>query len=419
VVSEDAVSEDGLCEHGVLAPACARCNPALAAVYQAKGDWCTEHGLALSFCPIHHPETGGRPPGDVSSDGAPADGTKVRFKTAEVAGRAGLVFVQAEARTDEGGLEALATIAWDASRVALVSARAPGVVRELRVDVGTRVRSGEVLAVLDSAQVGGERAAIEAARARLTLEDLDLARLEQVGPGGGVSSAEIDRARAERDAARAELAAAESALGMVGAGAGSAGRYTLAAPLSGVVTRREAVVGGHVEGSAVLFEVVDPSTVWVDIEVPEADLGRVAVGQPIVFTAPVLGERIFLGTISSMAPSIDPARRTVRARAALDNGDGVLRANLYGVVRIATPDTAAVAIPAAALQRAKGVDLVFVRLADDLFEARRVVVAARQGATVVLRRGVAPGETVVTEGSFLLKTETLKDSIGAGCCDVE
>jgi cobalt-zinc-cadmium efflux system membrane fusion protein len=169
----------------------------------------------------------------------------------------------------------------------------------------------------------------------------------------------------------------------------------------------------------VLFEVVDPSTVWVDIEVPEADLGRVAVGQPIVFTAPVLGERIFLGTISSMAPSIDPARRTVRARAALDNGDGVLRANLYGVVRIATPDTAAVAIPAAALQRAKGVDLVFVRLADDLFEARRVVVAARQGATVVLRRGVAPGETVVTEGSFLLKTETLKDSIGAGCCDVE
>ncbi len=45
--------------------------------------------------------------------------------------------------------------------------------------------------------------------------------------------------------------------------------------------------------------------------------------------------------------------------------------------------------------------------------------AARQGGTVVVRGGVLPGETVVTEGSFLLKTETLKDSIGAGCCDVE
>ncbi|GDX83429.1 hypothetical protein LBMAG42_52400 [Deltaproteobacteria bacterium] len=74
---------------------------------------------------------------------------------------------------------------------------------------------------------------------------------------------------------------------------------------------------------------------------------------------------------------------------------------------------------AAALERAKGKEMVFVRLEEGLYEARRVEVAARQGATVVLRSGVAPGEDVVTEGSFLLKTETLKDSIGAGCCDVE
>jgi cobalt-zinc-cadmium efflux system membrane fusion protein len=413
------VSEDGLCEHGVLAPACPKCNPALAAVYLAKGDLCAEHGLPMSFCPIHHPEKGGRPSADVSTDEAPADGTKVRFKSAQVAERAGLVLAKAEARADEGGLEALATIAWDATRVALVSARSPGVVRELKVDVGSRVKRGQALAVLDSAQVGGERAAIEAARAKLALEELDLARLENLGPDGSVAPAEFDRARAERDAARAELAAAEAALGMVGAGEGTAGRYTLAAPLSGVVTRREAVVGGHVEDSAVLFEVVDPSAVWADIDVPEADLGRVAVGQRVVFAADVLGPRAFAGTIDSIAPAIDPSRRTVLARASLANPDGALRANLYGTVRIATPDTAAVALPAAALQRAKGKDLVFVRLADDLYEARRVEVAARQGDTVVLREGVAPGEDVVTEGSFMLKTETLEDSIGAGCCDVE
>jgi cobalt-zinc-cadmium efflux system membrane fusion protein len=413
------VSADALCEHGVLAPACPKCNPALAAVYQAKGDWCPDHGLPMSFCPIHHPEKGGRPAADVSRDEAPADGTKVRFKSPEIAARAGIVVAKAEARADEGGLAALATISWDATRVALVSARAPGVVRELKVDVGSRVRRGEPLAALDSAEVGGERAAIDAARARLALEEAELARRAGLGPAGAISVAEIDRARAERDAARAELRAAEAALGMVGAGEGTAGRYTLAAPLSGVITRRVAVVGGHVEGSAVLFEVVDTSAVWADIEVPEGDLAHVAVGQRVSFRADVLGGRTVDGTIASIAPAIDPAKRTVLARAALSNPDGVLRANLFGAVRIATPDAAAVSVPAAALQRAKGKELVFVRLADDLYEARRVEVVTRQGDTVVLRKGVAPGEAVVTEGSFLLKTETLKDSIGAGCCDVE
>ncbi|MES2639613.1 MAG: efflux RND transporter periplasmic adaptor subunit [Myxococcota bacterium] len=413
------VSEDALCEHGVLAPVCPKCNPALAAVFQAKGDWCPEHGFPMSFCPIHHPEKGGRPSTDVSTDDAPADGTKVRFKSPEVAQRAGLGVAEAEARADEGGFVALATIAWEATRVALVSARAPGVVAELRVDVGSTVRRGQVLAALDSAEVGGGRASIDVARAHVSLAEAELARREGLGPAGAISVAEIDRTRAERDAARAELRSAEAALGMVGAGEGTAGRYTLSAPLSGVVTRREAVVGGHVEGSAVLFEVVDPSSVWADIEVPEADLARVAVGRRVVFSAEMLGDRTFEGTIASIAPAIDPAKRTVLARAALLNPDGLLRANLFGQVRIATPDTAAVAVPAAALQRAKGKDLVFVRLEEGLYEARRVEVAARQGETVVLRRGVAPGEDVVTDGSFLLKTETLKDSIGAGCCDVE
>lgn len=413
------VSEDGLCEHAVLAPACPKCNPALAAVYQAKGDWCPEHGFPLSFCPVHHPEKGGRPSRDVSPDDAPADGTKVRFKSPDVARRAGLVVAKAEAREGEGGLEALATIAWEATRVALVSARAPGVVTALRVDVGTSVRRGQVLAELDSAEVGGGRASVDAARARLALAEASLARLESLGPAGSITAAEVDRSRAERDAARAELRSAEAGLGMVGAGEGTAGRYTLQAPLSGVVTRREAVVGGHVEGSAVLFEVVDPSSVWADIEVPEADVARVAVGQRVVFGADLLGDRVFIGAIGSIAPVIDPLKRTVLARASLPNPEGLLRANLFGQVRIATPDTAVVAVPAAALQRAKGRDLVFVRLEEGLYEARRVEVAARQGDTVVLRRGVAPGEDVVTEGSFLLKTETLKDSIGAGCCDVE
>ena len=75
------------------------------------------------------------------------------------------------------------------------------------------------------------------------------------------------------------------------------------------------------------------------------------------------------------------------------------------------------AVPRAAVQLANGAELVFVRLSDTLYETRRVETGARSQGWVEIRRGVEPGEDVVTVGSFLLKTETLKGSIGAGCCE--
>ena len=78
---------------------------------------------------------------------------------------------------------------------------------------------------------------------------------------------------------------------------------------------------------------------------------------------------------------------------------------------------ASVMVPRLAVQRAKDVRLVFIRIADDEFEARRVQTGAIEGDLIEVKKGVRPGEVVVTTGSFLLKTETLKDSIGAGCCE--
>src|SRR5690349_15458438 len=87
-----AAAADGeICkEHGVLESICTKCNPKLIPVFQAKGDWCPEHGFPESVCPICHPERGGRPAADVGTDGAPADGTKVRLKATDTARIAGI-----------------------------------------------------------------------------------------------------------------------------------------------------------------------------------------------------------------------------------------------------------------------------------------------------------------------------------------
>jgi len=413
---------EGMCsEHGVLEAVCPKCNPALATVFQAKGDWCAEHGFPESFCPICHPELGGRPAVDVSTkpgDGAPADGTKVRFKTRETARLAGIETVAATEALREAGVTAVVRVVYDASKLASVSAPAPGIVSGVRADVGARVRRGDPLATIQSATVGAGRAQEEAARSRVAAANVSLERQRDLLAAGVTSVREVQEAEQALSSANAELAALESQLGMVGGG--SAGTYALVAPLSGEVTRRDVSIGMSVEGGAPLFEIVDASTMWAEVDVAERDLPLVAVANKVTIVLDTFPDRTFEGTIAYIAPTVSVETRTALARVELDNADRVLRGNMYGTARIAVTNARpTVTVPAAAVQNAKGVNLVFVRLAEDEFEARRVVVASRQGDEVRLAEGVVPGEVVVTSGSFMLKTETLKDSIGAGCCDVE
>jgi cobalt-zinc-cadmium efflux system membrane fusion protein len=110
----------------------------------------------------------------------------------------------------------------------------------------------------------------------------------------------------------------------------------------------------------------------------------------------------------------------VLGRAPLDNPRGALRANMFARARIDVGgDRSAVVVPTSAVQRARSATIVFVKLADDQYETRRVTVGSTDGQTTTLLKGIAPGEEVVTTGSFLLKTETLKESIGAGCCEAD
>ncbi|HEU4535222.1 MAG TPA: efflux RND transporter periplasmic adaptor subunit, partial [Polyangiaceae bacterium] len=142
-------AEGAMCaEHGVLEAVCTKCNPKLIPVFRAKGDWCAEHGFPESFCPTCHPERGGKPAKSVAGDDAPADGTKVKLKTEDVARWAGIRTVPAVAAPEGRVVSATVQIAYDATRVAEVNARSAGVVRKLLVDVGARVEAGAALAVL-------------------------------------------------------------------------------------------------------------------------------------------------------------------------------------------------------------------------------------------------------------------------------
>lgn len=417
-----ASADGAVCrEHGVLEAVCTKCNPALVPVFKAKGDWCEEHGFPESFCPICHPEREGRPAADVASSGdGPADGTTVRFRTRDTARLAGLRFATALERSTTRDVNATARIVYDAARVAQVNPRMPGVVRAIRADVGATVRAGAPLAIIESAGVGVEQSRLQAARMRLEVADANYLRVESLRNEGISPERDLLAARREREDARAEVRSSQASLGMVGASPDGSAQYTMTSPISGVVTQRHATIGRLIDSENIVFEIVDPSAMWVELDVPESDLPLVAVGQAVTMTLDSLPGREFIGALSYVAPAVDPRTRTAVARLPLSNADGALRANVFGRGRIAVTDArAAVLVPRSAVQRARGVNLVFLRIAEDTFEARRVTVGAATGDLLSVSGRVQAGDEVVTDGSFLLKTETLKESIGAGCCEVD
>jgi membrane fusion protein, heavy metal efflux system len=415
-----AVGGDALCdEHGVLEAVCTKCNPALIPVFKAKGDWCEEHQFPESFCPICHPEKGGRPAVDVKGDGAPPDGTRVTFKTKDTARLAGIRVVKAVGRSSRSNVSVTARIVYDATKVAEINARSSGVVRAIRADIGARVNAGSPLATIESAAVGADQARLETARSRVQLAEKNHARVVELHREGITAEKNVLAARQELDAAKADLSSARSALGMVGSTDG-ASRYTLNAPIAGVITQRNATIGRLVDTERVLFEIVDTSSMWAELDIAEGDVTRVAIGQPVTVTVDGLSGREFAGTLSYVSPEIDAHTRTARGRVALDNPEGFLRGNMFARARIGVSGSgAAVVVPRQAVQRAKDAQMVFVRVAEDAFEARRVQVGTGDAELVEVIGRVAPGDDVATDGSFLLKTETLAGSIGAGCCEVE
>lgn len=414
-----AVDPNAMCqEHGVLEAICTKCNPKLVPVFQAKGDWCGEHGFPESVCPICHPERGGKPGASVADDGAPADGLRVKFKRGDTAQLAGIETVKAAARPSAAAITAPARLSYDATKLAQVNARSPGVVRGLKVDVGARVKKGQPLIVIDSPDVGADRARLSAAKSRVVVAEENFARARQLATEGVSSRKSVLEAQQELDAARSEAAALSASLSVLGASGGGVGGYTLTAPLDGVVTERNVTIGKLVNSESVLLEIVDTSSMWADVEVGENDLPSVAVGQSVSLVLEGLADREISGTISYLSPALDPHTRTAKARVPLANAEGLLRANMYAKARIvAGASRSSVTLPRGAVQRAKTVELVFVKVSPTEYEARRVKLGTSDGDSVEVLKGVDAGEEVVTTGSFLMKTETLKDSIGAGCCE--
>jgi cobalt-zinc-cadmium efflux system membrane fusion protein len=389
----------------------------------------------------------------------------IKLKSAEIADRAGIKTVAAKIERVSVSVEAHGEVQQDPTATAKASPRAGGVLFALEKQLGDRVRKGELLALIESAEVGKAKPAYLTARAMYESRERVRASLS---PESSPMRTIVEAQAAAREAS-ANLYSAQQGLANLGlpvpdtneaisdqaltqrlqllgvpfgkrlelyarANAGQglpANLLPLFSPLDGVVTRRNGVVGETVAALQPVYEVGDPSRIYVYLDVRQEDSAKVAIGQDLTFT--LEGGAIDSGThgmIDWISPVVDDKTRTVRVRGRVPNPDGKLRAGAFGGGTVVVdPPRPALVVPKDAIHWEGCCHLVFVKVpptkreatetketkeADEEieFRPRRVTTNVRDGGWVEITSGLKEGEEVAVGGSHVLKNELLKGRIG-------
>jgi multidrug efflux pump subunit AcrA (membrane-fusion protein) len=187
----------------------------------------------------------------------------------------------------------------------------------------------------------------------------------------------------------------------------------LKAPIEGKITERRSTVGELISRETEIYTISDPTNLWVLAEVKERDIGALRVGQDTTFSVLSYPGETFRGKIVLIGNKVEAQSRTLEVRIEVSNDDGRLKPGMFADVEIATTALNDVLIISdQALQSMEDEQVVFVAVSDMKFEKRIVRVGLERRGRVQITEGLKEGDQVVTEGSFILKSELLKGELG-------
>lgn len=386
--------------------------------------------------------------------GAPHAMPLLEFSTPEALHAVGIETVPAAMRPLDEYIDAHGVVAYNENRLAQLSTRVPGTVFRVEKQVGQSVKKGDVLAILDAVEVGRAKATFLQDVVAAEHKAKNLERLLSVT--GVVAEKQIREAQAELRESRIRRFNAQQTLINLGLPVEyteknrssdeeleeriqfiglpqeivetldrkttTANLIPLRSPFDGAVITREVVVGEVVDSTQVQFVIADVTKMWIKLDVRKEDAQRLDIGQEVVFTSDS-----FTGEVRSqlkwISTEVGEKTRTVQARADAENpllesagsdaseGQRLLRANIFGMGHIhVRHQDAALMVPKAAIQWMDVTPIVFVvQEQARTIEPRKVSVGASEGAYTEVRSGIQAGETVVSHGSHLIKSELARD----------
>jgi cobalt-zinc-cadmium efflux system membrane fusion protein len=323
-------------------------------------------------------------------------------------------------------------VRFDERRVTHLNTQAEGIIRQVHVALGNKVNQGQPVIEIESVTVGEAQGAYLEAQATLRLARRNYERVAELRKEAISSEKEYLQSKQEFEAAeiRAESALGKlTRLGMAAADAqalsqvSALGRLVLRAPAAGTVLSLHAVPGEVAMTEEPLATIGDNATVWVWADLYERDIALVSRKQQekklsaTVAVKAYPGEE-FPGVVDFISPSMEEASRTVRLRVEVNNPNGRLLAGMFANVKVFLPgEEEGLTLPRSAVLEDEGRLFVFVHHHEEYYVRRPVTTARSWGTNIEVAEGLNGGETVVAEGTFLLKSDVLRSKMGAGCAD--
>jgi cobalt-zinc-cadmium efflux system membrane fusion protein len=327
-------------------------------------------------------------------------------------------------------------VTFDENALRVLTPRFSARLVELGVRTGDQVKRGQVLATLESHELAHavldtmKRVAVsELAEKKWTREKLLLSR--KVG-----TEQDVQQAEAEKVLAEFELRCARDNLLMFGMssaqvaqvvkgrpGDGARGRFVLESPLDGVVIQREGIVGEMIPGDRRLLTIADLSRLKALGQVQESYLNDVLESLragPITaeVTLTAFPDRIFHGQVAAVEGRVAPETRTLPIRIDIENSQHLVRPGMFAGIRLHLENAQdQVTLPVSAVLEDDGRRFIFLEHGAGLFFRRPVVTGRKIGHRWIIQDGIAAGDRIVTEGSFLMKSDVLREKMGAGCAD--
>jgi RND family efflux transporter MFP subunit len=287
----------------------------------------------------------------------------------------------------------IGTVSARSGHIASLSAPAPARIATVYVSQGQSVKAGAPLVAFEQAPFV---AAAQSAEAALTAAERNYERARRLVDAGISPSKDADQAATELAQARAAAAVTRR----------SAQLATLRSPISGVVTKLDAPLGGSVDVSQPIVEVADLTALDIIFNVSPTDAARIAPGASVTLSAgeSAKGEPLGVGHVIDVGGAVDSATRTVAVRAQAPPTARPLRIGetIFGQIATAVQPRAIVVPVAALVPEGDGFN-VFVVTSGNIARARKVTVGRRTATSAEITSGLAAGETVVTEGAYGLE----------------
>jgi RND family efflux transporter MFP subunit len=280
----------------------------------------------------------------------------------------------------------LATGTLKARQSGALAASVGGILVRIAVRRGDEVRTGALLAALDSgaatAAVAQAEAAVAAAKAQLGLAGDALARTEEIGREGGASASQLFQARAQRDLAAAQLAASSAQLDQARV---NLAHHTLRAPYDGVVTRVPDGIGITVAAGTPLVSMAGVRELVLETSLTQEDAATVTAGTPATVVVPASGARTQDARVRVVVPAVDPATNRVPVEIAVSNPDGRFLPNAFARAELpAARERAAWRVPAGALLQREGAFAVWVAGPEGAARTLPVHVLGEDGDSAVV-----------------------------------